>query len=296
MKKAQVVMVRSNEGFCDRLRVLNQALLYCLRYSAVLCVDWEDAVWDVPFESIFALTGITYAHKAKVVDMIEAGATLSSLWTLDDVKTPLNELIARDKKYKGLSYTGGYCGTERDVRFQSKPPKEEILVTNGHGLCLNEFRLLCMTLRFKGPVRDAIVEKLESMPDRYTMIHLRGTDRSHSDFLPRMMEGFRGLNLEGPTYVIGDDVDMIDAWLREFPECREFRPNSSIRKLGGRVSHKMTSAELTEVGLTKQGLHLETLLDFFGLLKATDKLGMKSSYFFDTAQQISNLEWTQMLA
>lgn len=293
--KSQVVVIKSVQGFADRLRTLNQALLYCLRYSAVLCVDWEDDTWGVPFDDIFGLVGVPYIHKKKVLGMLEHKKDPAKCrWTPKEVKMNLSRLIVRDPKFKTMEYCGGYCATDDDVRMNNPPPVEEVIVSNGYGRCLNEYKLLVGTLRFKPEVRDAIIGKLATMPERYAMVHLRGTDRSHSGFLKSMMDGVRKLDLP-PVFVIGDNIEMIDEWLREFPTHREFRPESSIRKLGNAVSHTMSATELAKVGLTKRDMHIETLIDFFGLIKADERIGMKESYFFDTACRLGEVYWEAML-
>jgi hypothetical protein len=287
MHRSQVVVIKSKQGFADRLRVFNQALLYCLRYGACLCVDWEDSVWDCKFETIFGLVGVTYVHKSKVLSMIREGAPLESPWTLEDVEAPLNDKTMDSK------YVGSYCNSEDAVRFKTTKPTAEILVTNGNGLALCEFPITCMTLRFKPDVRELIKQHIPSNP--YAMVHLRGTDRANETFFNQMKTNFGLLTITKPIYVIGDNEQMINEWIEQFPFCIPFRPQSSIMKLKNLPSHLLTAEELNSFGLTKRDLHVETLIDFFGLIGASERIGMKGSYFFDTACALGNEWWEKML-
>jgi hypothetical protein len=286
-RKAQVVVMKSSQGFADRLGTLNQCLLYCLKYHAVICVDWEDTTWDLPFQDLFNLVGVYSVPKAKVLEMIKQETSVSGKWTYEDVESPLNE------KTLGDDYIGDWIKTDDAVRFKTEQPTEEILITNGRGMRLNDYRLVCATLKLKPDVADIVKRHL--IKTDTMMIHLRGSDRKHEGFLEKMMEGFKTIQSWKPKYVIGDNKEMLDKWITAFPECVAYQPCASVMKLDGKATHLLTADELKNYGLTKRDLHIETLVDFFGLVNAKERVGMTDSHFFTMACAFGNICWENML-
>jgi len=281
-RKAQVVVMKSPQGFADRLMVLNQCLLYCLKYHAVICVDWEDSTWGIPFHELFELLGVYSVPKAKVLAMIEQGSTLTKHWTYEDVKNPICE------KTKNMKYVGDWMATDDAVRFHTEQPTEEILVTNGLGRRTTNFELLCITLRLKKDIADIVRSRLPTC--EYLMVHLRGTDRKVDGFMENMIEGFRDVYTQwkdGLILTVADDNEMLQQWITEFPACGLYNPLMSTPRLYAGITHLSTPEELHIHGLTKREMNIELLCDFFGIMFATARFGMIDSSFFSLAGSLN---------
>lgn len=281
-RRAQVVVMKSPQGFADRLMVLNQCLLYCLKYHAVICVDWEDSTWGVPFHEMFELLGVYSVPKTKVLAMIEQGSTLTKHWTYEDVKNPICE------KTKDMKYVGDWMSTDEAVRFETKQPEEDILVTNGLGKRTTHFELLCITLRLKKDIADIVRSRNPAFGTEYLMVHLRGNDRKVDGFLENMMEGFRDVYKQWSEnksiFVVSDDQDMLDRWIPEFPACRH--PSGQV--FDGRLLRKCGQSHLLKAdGLTKKEMNISLLSDFFGIMWATARFGMIDSGFFSLAGSLN---------
>ena len=298
MKTGQIVFVKAYCGWADRLRTLNQALIYCQIYKASICIDWEDDIWGMPFSELFDLVKIPVVSKKEVLEKIRNGATMNKNWTYAMLRDRLTE--QHKKIVASIDYSAPFMNSVDSTKFIDSQPQEDILITNSKGFAITNMALLCSIFKIKKEVVEVIAPYLKVFETPKVVVHLRGTDRMNNDFLKYASSEFEKLTQEEKknTLVITDSPLLMKMWIEKYPMCRPFRKNTAVSRLPNTTkgSHIYTIYELRQFGLTKKQINIETLIDFFAIVFAHKTIGMKESFYYETAMPMKEFKFWNLFS
>lgn len=278
----QIVYYTTLLGLCDRLRGLIQTIRYCAKNDCILCVDWTDMVWGVPFEEFFSIRLIETITPIELFKKIEE-ENLSinpPIWTLEMMKGGIQH----------SQMTKEHCAAFFQEEYMKECPKEsgDVLYANAAGVAIYDWPLFFNCVRFTPKFIDILKPYTAIFEDnKYALlIHLRATDRP-SDIFEKMSEVYDEFPIEGKIncYVMSDSKKIAVDWIEKYPECSLLRPEAAVWKIptGHKGSHYYSDVELKEYGTNKYDLSKESLLDLVLLALSPGKVGMAQSYFYQFA-------------
>lgn len=277
----QIVVMKSGQGFVDRLQALSHLIEYCLINKAILCVDWRDEAWGQAqwdFHDFFEILGV-YTIPLEIVGRIANAKIVPACWTNELIKKPLTKDCLSDE-YICPIMCEGYNKIEGDI-----------LVTNGMGYRYYHTRIILTNIRFKKNVSELIQQRLSEYYLPATVIHLRGTDRYIPDVIEILVKEYSMLDTENKkrVYHISDSVDLMNEWTAKVPQSQLCNKNCSILKIKDttkKATHKMNSDELKTYGISKYNLIIDSLADFVALSFATNAVGQSKSVFYEVARKL----------
>ena len=288
-----VVVFRGIEGWCDRLQVLAHCIQYCLRFNAVLCVDWHDMVWgggEFDFNSCFTLEGVKTMNRLQMLKLVATGRmdVRPSCWDLGKMMRHLDAETWKDE------YIGEF------MKFELVKCPGDILVTNGRGERQWDCRLLCKHLRFQPAVVEGIKERLKDYDPNSLVVHLRGTDRpdAEGNYTEKAIEAAKKTGIHpNQVFVVTDQKELWERFRAGFPGARLVNPASNILRLptSKNGTHQFHILELKKLGVKKWDMMLDLLADWVALVSASTAMGRSESTYFSMARSLHELSWEEML-
>jgi hypothetical protein len=291
--KAQIVVFKGIEGWCDRLQVLAHCIQYCLSTKATLCVDWSDYVWrgaeDFDFYDCFVIKGVKTMTKDEfclyVDEERDTPLTITpDLWTLDLLlDTPVDMLNNQE--------IGGPLMKPREHTDACEVIEEDIVVTNGTGYRVFHAGFITEHIRVTPKLRRAILHILKEFDPDLLTVHLRGTDRPDADgTFDQVLEGLK----KSPQYanavinVVTDAKELWERFKEEFPKAKLVNPNAHLLRLPGSKHgiHRFDGAFIEGLGITKWDMLVDLMADWFALCYAKLAIGRTESTFFAMARRI----------
>jgi hypothetical protein len=266
INKNQIVIMKGNYGFADRLQVLSHCMHYCIKNNASLCVDWRDELWGqekTDFHDYFELIGINSVSLEEVLDRIKENTSIfPSSWTIKDIADPPNP-ITQFSKY---NYT--FDNTYNKLN-------EEIIIINCHGLRTYHVDNLILNIRLKKDISDIIINRIDKLCLPFTVVHLRGTDRLNKksilESIQPAIDKFNKLPEYAKirTYILSDMKEMITIWKDKFPESNILIDDYTIYKIPTHdIScdlvgiHQLDEDILNYYSIEKRDINIDTITDF----------------------------------
>ncbi len=289
----QIVVMKGNCGFGDRLQVLSHCINYCKTQNARLCVDWRDRMWgqkDHDFSDYFDIIDVPVISIEEVVKQMRSGSTVNPVvWTPELMLAIPDE--ARELKYN-LAVT--------DLQNITTRIDGDIIVFNNQGFRKCSNLTIVNNIKIKDTVCEEIKQRLIKMSLPCCIIHLRGTDQLDENFTRedaiRHIDAIYQLlpkHCKSRCYVITDMILLLTKWLNEHPECVVLQDTSPTRELSRenpieqRGIHMYNKEILQFYNISKHELNLECIADFIALSFADNASGNSKSCFFSMARFIN---------
>jgi len=294
--KAQIVVFKGIEGWCDRLQVLAHCIQYCLSTKATLCVDWSDRVWrgseNFDFFDCFSLEGVKTMTKDELCLYVDEERKVPltitpDVWTLDTLlDTPIEMLQNQD--------IGGPLMKPREHNDACEIINEDIVVTNGTGWRVFYSGFITEHIRVTPKLRHAIIPILKDFNPSLLTIHLRGTDRPDSQgTFDQVIEGLK----KSPQYakavinVVTDTKELWERFKAEFPGAKLVNPNTHLLRLPSSKHgiHQFEDAIIDGLGITKWDMLVDLMADWYALCFAKIAIGRTESTFFAMARRVHEM-------
>jgi len=266
MTDNQIVLMKGNQGFADRLQVLSHCLHYCILNNASICIDWRDELWGqekLDFNDYFEVLDINIISVGEVVERLKNGSSVfPQAWTIKDIEDPPNP-TTRFNKYN-YTFENNY-----------KKLKEDIIVINCDGLRTYHIDNLVSNIRLRPNISDIIIRRIGKLRLPYTIIHLRGTDRLNkktiAESIEPAIEKYNKLPkyAKNRLYVLSDMKEMITLWREKFPETNVIFEDYTIYKIpddeisnGMQGIHQLDEDILSYYSIDKHQINIDTITDF----------------------------------
>lgn len=241
------LVVKSLQGFGDRLEALAMCIDFAQKNNLKLHVDWSDLVWNDQFYKYFSLN-VPYFD----LDEVKGLSVYPAYWT-----NKLNETLTEE------TYSSKQKELELDV-LTSYDSDVVVAVSGGKRTLYVDYTFMGLKL-----IHPTILQEVQRRQDVYSLkdkwcIHLRGTDRCRSKefrekrfqelFLKLVSRGL--LNYSNKCVILSDDPDYVSLW-----RCRDNSPVlSQLFDSGTKGLHYI---DASSIGKTKEQLNILLLIDFF---------------------------------
>ncbi len=294
-KLQQIVVMKGNCGFGDRLQVLSQCITYCLALNARIAVDWRDKMWgqgDLDFSTYFDIIGIPVVTIEEVAKLMEEGAVANpSAWTPELMR-------ATPEKTRDIKYNLD----EKDLKTETERIKGDILVFNTQGFRKFSNSNIINNIRMKPDIIELVKTKISKMELPCCTVHLRGTDRLNEKNTETIAKNNieaiyqklpRHCKVPGRCYVISDMEPMLVEWLKNHPECVPLQDESFTRQfsaedLGDQSGiHSYCKEILDFYDIQKHDLNVECISEFVAMCFSDNAAGNKESCFFKMSRFIN---------
>jgi uncharacterized LabA/DUF88 family protein len=268
------LLIKAWLGFGDRLQGLKMCVNYALKHNLAIYVDWSDSIFCHSEESFYTYFNLKLPT-FKIEDL--QGSVYPPYW-----KDKLNEKLTESNQIP-----------EINIGVLDQVYNADIIV-----YCCIGNRLIYNNSSFFGKVfkviHPEILREVHQRQQIYNLsqkigVHLRGTDRTTKI---NKLDRFRGIrlrmsslgSLSGQQFIaLTDDEDFARMWKTNF----NFPLLTKIIPGGSAGNHQISAANL---GLTKNDLNIDMLIDFFTLASCKDILSTsKDSRFAQEAQRLSPL-------
>jgi hypothetical protein len=285
----QIVITRSLQGFADRLQILSDAIEYCKRNDAALCVDWRDVAWgqtDKNFDDYFDLIKVESVTIEQVVQRLQEGATIyPDTWNAENIREPMTKVA---KIVNGAAkFNGNYKKLNYDIIIIADEDRT-FHISN-----------MIVNIRLKPDIQNIIIEKIRHLILPYTCIYIRGTDRlkidpeEAIDSLIQKYDNLLPFRKEQQCYVLSDMIAMIEKLKEKIEKAEIACPDNVIYKLDRnnmKGTHFIDKKVLAHYGLTKHEMNISTITDFIILAMAETRVTNETkSIFYGMSEFIYNL-------
>ena len=252
------LIVKGWLGFGDRLESLKMCVLYAQTYNLQIYVDWRDPMWshgDEDFYTYFNLLMPTF----KLSDLPEDATYYPPFW-----KGHLDEHITGD-------FLNQHKDANLDLGILKNPYNADVVIFS----CIGSRSLFPESSFFGNVFRvidPRILNKVRHHSQSYPLqtswgIHIRGTDRlkPHKRMLSVQsivshVTTMGGMN-KPHMVIVSDDKENAEI-------CKRFYPNaylvSNFSTESSKGIHNLSKGEL---GISKDQLNVDMLIDFFTLTK-----------------------------
>jgi len=292
----QIVVVKGNCGFGDRLQVLSHAMEYCIIHDAVLCVDWRDRMWgqkNFDFKDYFVVYGIKTIKLNDVVMLMQHNK--NNITINPGVWTPelMNDTPDATRELK-------YNLTDTELRSFPLKIKGNIIVFNNQGYRRSSNLVMVNNMKIKPDIQEEIKKRLNSLILPCCLIHIRGTDRispnmSGDEILCYLKTNYDILpaHSKARCYVVTDSDILMNKWITKYPEFKPLQNISFTRDIskedphGNCGIHMYNDKILNFYSIQKHILNIECLTEFIALCFADNVVGKNNSCFFNVARFIN---------
>jgi len=252
------LIVKGWLGFGDRLESLKMCVLYALTYNLQIYVDWRDPMWSHGSEDFYTYFNLLMPT-FKLSDLPEDATYYPSYW-----KGHLDEHITGD-------FLSQHKDANLDLGILKNPYDADVVVF----ACIGSRSLFPESSFFGNVFRvidSRILNKVRQHSQAYPLqtswgIHIRGTDRlkPHKRMLSVQsivshVTTMGGMN-KPHMVIVSDDKENAEI-------CKRFYPNaylvSSFSTESSKGIHNLSKGEL---GISKDQLNVDMLIDFFALTK-----------------------------
>ena len=294
-----MIVTKSLNGFADRLQILSDAMEYCLRNKATMCVDWRDFAWgqgEKDFHDYFEIHGIdTITMDDLVANIDDSVSIYPETWTKESLRKPLNKFIHMTQTYAPLD--------------KEYTPFQQNVVVIKDSFRIYHIKNLTINLSLKKEIQEEIIQRLKTIESPYTCVYFRGTDRLQQDekteFLQIALDRYNALlpHQKERCFAISDMKEWIDEWKKLVPTTQLAQPDNIIFKLPRNLTqgtHLLDKDVLEYYEVNKHELNLSTLVDFFILTFADAKIGNKekmslfhgmAAFFYDNTGKEGIANW-----
>jgi hypothetical protein len=243
------------QGWGDRLQSLSYCLDYAKKTGRYLYIDWMDPLWGQgdPSKNFYQYFGLQGINQIESIDEIPADVTVyPSYWN-----KKLNEksgIWIHSKK------------TILEVKLDLDRP-EDVVVVTAIGYRQWSAETITAHLTFQPPLITEVKRKLALIPNKdFYGVHLRGTDRTTSiqtciNIGQQLFELSKLTSF--PIVLISDDSHLVSEWLKIMPDTILLTETTHKLNGLGLGTHMIPPEKLEKYGITKEGLILELLSDFF---------------------------------
>jgi len=271
------LLVKAWLGYGDRLQGLKMCVSYALKHNRAILIDWSDSIFSHSGESFYNYFNLKMPT-FKIEDLDSSLSIYPPYW-----KDKLNETLTES----------AFGIPEINLGMLDREFAEDIIV-----YCCIGNRLVYNDSRFFGEVfkvvHPEITREVHQRQITYNLsqkigVHLRGTDRTTQI---NKLDRFRGIRLRmvslgllaGQEFIaLTDDDEFARMWRVNF----KFPLLTKIIPGGSQGNHQISAANL---GLTKNDLNVDMLIDFFTLASCKDILSTsKDSRFAQEARRLSPL-------
>lgn len=292
----QIVVVKGNCGFGDRLQVLSHAMEYCIKHDAIICIDWRDRMWGqttLDFKDYFVVHGIKTIELDDVVKLMQNNINTITInpkvWTSELMKDTPD--ATRELKYNLT-----------DTELRSFPMKinGNIIVFNNQGYRRSSNLVMVNNIKLKPVIQEEIKTRINSLILPCCLIHIRGTDRISSTMSGYEILRYLETNYDmlpahskARCYVVTDSDILMNKWINKYPESKPLQNISFTRDISkedphGKCGiHMYTDKILNFYNIQKHILNIECLSEFIALSFAENAIGNNNSCFFNVARFIN---------
>lgn len=281
------MVVKSAEGFADRLQVVSHAIEYCKKFNAALCVDWSDGIWGnglFDFHHVFEIgNGIKTMDKISVLKLVATGKVKVNppCWTLKDIAEPMNARTCH------IDFRGPLHNSTSTV----DKVEGDVIIMNGYENRGWYFVNILKHIRMLPHVATEVRALLEDFNPNSVVVHLRGTDRPDPEFTKHAIIAVKQFPEEAPIYVVTDAMTLYEEFKTAIPKATLVNPSSSVLKIPPNEdgTHKMIPPLMKKYGLSKWRMVIELLAEFVAIWSAQWAVGKRHSFYFRLARQMSRI-------
>ena len=324
---SKYVMLKSRNGFADRLQMLLNIMTYSIKTNRILVVDWNDEIWagstNFDFYYYFSFSNsikwISYENFKKLFYKRMTGYSIfPEVW---------NKKNLFNKNVKNLTYFN--VSFNEDNYTLLKENKEIIKIINNKRpdflenivvLYKNTYReyniYMFKYISLKNIIKQKIasfeiIQKIKNID--YICVHLRGTDRRKKDNYTNnnsnnYTEYTKKLKnkLDNRVFkdiknivIISDTIFLIEEFQKILEKDYVIYISENILNKSFKNSttglHQLNNNMLTNIGKTKYDVNIYTLLDFCILLNSKEIICDNHSYFSNTARRINYITNEKLL-
>ena len=287
------MVVKSAEGFADRIQVVSHAIEYCKKFDAVLCVDWSDGIWgnrEFDFHHVFEVGGIKTMSKIAVLKLVATGRVKVNppCWTLKDIADPMNERTCHID----------FRGPLHNANSKVEKVEGDVIMMNGYENRGWFFTNILQHIRMLPHVASEVRILLEDFNPNSVVVHLRGTDRPDPTFTKDAICAVKQFPEEAPVYVVTDAMTLYNEFKTAIPKATLVNPSSSILRIPPNEdgTHKLIPPLMKKYGLSKWRMVIELLAEFVAIWSAQWAVGKKQSFYFRLARQMSRTPQSAMIS